>query len=147
MHPALGCASLSVCVLGNSVSKAVRRELCKRILVLFSDGEASIHTGTLYPSSSLSGNLSPCYLINVTYSVLVRPQQPCLLNSSFQVARELSFCTTAASVAVLNEQILFVLPMTPIQTKTQLASPRIVFYSADSTWSVFRVVTIFSMFF
>lgn len=146
MHPALGCTSLSGCVLGSSASKAVRRELCKRILVLFSNSEASFHAGTLYPSSSLSGNLSPCYLI-VTYSVLVRPQQPCLLNSSFQVALKLSFCTTAASVAVLNEQVLFVLPMTPIQTKTQPASPRIVFYSADITWSVFRVMTMFSMFF
>lgn len=83
MHPALGCTSLSGCVFGSSASKAVRRELCKRILVLFSNSEASIHARTLYPSSSLSGNLSPCYLIDVTYSVLVRPQQPCLLNSSF----------------------------------------------------------------
>lgn len=51
---------------GGSVSKAVRRELCKRMRVVFSEGGASLCAGTLYPSSFLSGNSSLCYLLDVT---------------------------------------------------------------------------------
>lgn len=48
------------------MSKAVRRELCKRMRVVFSEGGASLCAGTLYPSSFLSGNSSLCYLLDVT---------------------------------------------------------------------------------
>lgn len=137
MHSALGCAGLSACVLGSSVSKAVRRESCKRMCVVFSSGEASLYAGTLYPSSFLSGNLSLCYLLDVTQSVLVRQEQLCLLNSAFfVVSSEMQFLWHGSQCGSVEQAGIVYPPHTPVLIQTYRGGPRVMFCSVQTARGV-----------